>query len=119
MKIVEKAMLSFTADQVRQALATVMDPELNVDIVSLGLIYDVDVQEISRLAGKRPLVHIVMTLTTPGCPLAAVFDELVKSSLAHLPGLDLDQDVLIEITFDPPWVPDMMSEEAKAQLGFD
>jgi len=112
-------MLGFTTDQVRQALATVIDPELGVDIVSLGLIYDVEVKEIQKPEGKRPLVYITMTLTTPGCPLAAVFDQLLKDSLIHLPGLDLDQDVVIEITFDPPWVPDMMSEEAKAQLGFD
>lgn len=112
-------MVQFTPQQIRQALATVIDPELGVDIVSLGLIYDVEVKEINKPEGQRPLVHIVMTLTTPGCPLAAVFDQLLKDSLIHIPGLDVEQDVLIEITFDPPWVPDMMSEEAKAQLGFD
>lgn len=110
---------TITAGTVRQALATVIDPELGIDIVSLGLIYDVAVSQVQHANGPGVQIHITMTLTTPGCPLAAVFDQLLKDALIHLPNVDVDQDVIIEITFDPPWVPDMMSEEAKAQLGFD
>jgi metal-sulfur cluster biosynthetic enzyme len=97
-------------------LSTVMDPELPVDIVSLGLIYDVDVRAIQTPEGLREKIHILMTLTTPGCPLAGVFDSMVKSSLEGLPGIDPDRDVTVELTFDPPWIPDMMSEEARAEL---
>jgi metal-sulfur cluster biosynthetic enzyme len=57
-----------------------------------------------------------MTLTTAGCPLAGVFDQLVRDALFGLPGVDVEHDVVIALTFDPPWVPDMMDAEAKAQL---
>lgn len=87
-----------------------MDPELNVDIVSLGLVYKITITD---------TVHILMTLTSPGCPLAGMFDSLVKESLYGIEGLDINKDVSIELTFDPPWTPDMMSEEVKAELGFD
>ena len=102
-------------------LSTVMDPELNIDIVSLGLIYDVIVEPVDdpEKPHQKYQVFIRMTLTTPGCPLAGMFDGLVKSSLVDLPDLDPDRDVDIELTFDPPWVPDMMTEEARAELGFD
>jgi metal-sulfur cluster biosynthetic enzyme len=60
-----------------------------------------------------------MTLTTPGCPLAHVFDSMVRDALYGTPGLDVDQEVAIELTFDPPWIPDMMDAETKAELGFD
>jgi metal-sulfur cluster biosynthetic enzyme len=103
---------SITKDDVMARLATVVDPELGIDIVSLGLILEVTVSE-------GPYVHILMTLTTPGCPLAGVFDQLVKDSLVGLPNLDIEQNVFVELTFDPPWVPDMMSEEARAELGLD
>jgi metal-sulfur cluster biosynthetic enzyme len=109
------------ADQIRQGLATVIDPELFVDIVSLGLIYEVVVTEVPVAPGSTdtmPHAHIIMTLTTPGCPLAAVFDTMVRDSLRGIPGLDPETQVSIELTFDPPWVPDMMSEEARAELGF-
>lgn len=110
-----------TEELVRAQLATVMDPELHVDIVSLGLIYRVDVEPvvIAETPEQKYQVFIVMTLTTPGCPLAGVFDQMVKDSLFGLPNLDPKRDVVVELTFDPPWVPDMMTEEAKAELGFD
>ncbi|MDQ3008703.1 MAG: metal-sulfur cluster assembly factor [bacterium] len=108
-----------TEDMVRQKLSTVMDPELHVDIVSLGLIYDIQVKDRQVDGGTRPLIFIIMTLTTPGCPLAAVFDGMLKDALVSLPAIDVQQDVFIEITFDPPWIPDMISAEARAELGFD
>jgi metal-sulfur cluster biosynthetic enzyme len=110
------------SQKIYDCLRTVMDPELHIDIVSLGLIYDVVVDEVepSQAApGQKYQVFIQMTLTTPGCPLAGVFDGLVKSSMTEVADLNPSRDVEIELTFDPPWVPDMMSEEARAELGFD
>ncbi len=101
-------------DEVLQGLDKVIDPELGISIVKLGLIYDVSVSEVD----KKTKVHILMTLTTPGCPLAAIFDSMVKDALYGLPDFDPDHDLSIELTFDPPWVPDMMDAEAKAELGF-
>ena len=99
-----------TEEQVWERLKTILDPELKINIVDLGLVYKVKV-------GKQ--IDILMTLTTPGCPLAGMFDALVKHALKKLPGVDVDRDVKIELTFDPPWTSDMMSEQAKAELGFD
>lgn len=106
-------------NRVYSALQTVIDPELGVNIVGLGLIYDVQVANVQRPEGPQPQVHIVMTLTTPGCPLAAVFDQLLRDAVSAVPELDAERDVTIELTFDPPWVQDMMSDEVRAELGFD
>jgi metal-sulfur cluster biosynthetic enzyme len=103
--------------QVWEGLAKVIDPELHIDIVSLGLIYKVTARQVQAEAGPKPFVHIIMTLTTPGCPLAGVFDTMIKDALADIPDLDRQKDVVTELTFDPPWIPDMMSEEARAELG--
>jgi metal-sulfur cluster biosynthetic enzyme len=100
-----------------QALKNVIDPELHIDVVSLGLIYDVTVREIQGPDGSYTVAHILMTLTTPGCPLAGMFDTMVKDALRPLEGLDVNKDVSVELTFDPPWLPDMMTEEARAELG--
>lgn len=108
-----------TEDQVWQALKTVIDPELHIDIVSLGLVYKVSISSKQTPDGERPMVHILMTLTTPGCPLAGMFDTMVKDALRSLEGIDVDEDVYIELTFDPPWIVDMMSSEARAELGFN
>ena len=99
-------------------LATVIDPELNIDIVSLGLIYEVQHTSVQQESGVQPKIHIVMTLTTPGCPLIHVFEKMVRQSLEDIPELDEYKDVSVELTFDPPWIPDMMTEEARAELGF-
>lgn len=105
-----------TQKDIYDRLSTVMDPELGIDIVSLGLIYDVSISQKQTQEGTQVKIHILMTLTTPGCPLAGVFDKLLKDSLFGLNGVDPDEDVTIELTFDPPWIPDMMTEEAKAEL---
>ena len=105
-----------TRENVYRRLQTVMDPELDIDIVSLGLIYEVSVSLVQTQQGERKFIHILMTLTTPGCPLAGMFDKLLKDSLLDLDGIDVHKDVDIELTFDPPWIPDMMSEEARAEL---
>ena len=91
-----------------EIIKTIFDPEIPVDIYELGLIYDVFVNEDKD-------VKILMTLTTPNCPVAetlpAEVEEKVKS-------IDDVRNVEVEITFDPPWTQDRMSEEAKLELGF-
>lgn len=100
-----------TSELIEEKLKNVIDPELNIDIVSLGLIYEVTVSP----AGT---VHILMTLTSPGCPLAGVFGTMVKDALRGIEDLEVDKNVSVELTFDPPWTQEMMSEEARAELGF-
>ena len=92
---------------VREALKNVMDPELRLSIVDLGLIYEVDVKDGS--------VKVIYTLTTPACPLGPVIDEQIQDVLGDLPGME---EVITEIVFSPPWDPrTMASDEIKMQLG--
>ena len=88
------------------ALKTVYDPEIPVDIYELGLIYKVDVADNKDVA-------IDMTLTAPGCPVAGEMPGMVKDAVKTVPGLG---EVTVNMTFDPPWTPDRMSEEAKLEL---
>jgi FeS assembly SUF system protein len=88
------------------ALKTVYDPEIPVDIYELGLIYKVDVAD-------NKDVKVDMTLTAPGCPVAGEMPEMVKSALETVEGVG---KVTVEMTFDPPWTPERMSEEAKLEL---
>jgi len=97
-----------TEEVVMEALREVYDPELHYNIVDLGLIYDVDI--------KDGDVHVLMTLTTPACPIGPMIVEQVQELLGIMPGIS---DVDVEFTFDPPWGPDMMTEEAKHDLGID
>lgn len=94
--------------KIREALREVIDPELRISIVDLGLVYDV------REEGGE--VEVEMTLTSPGCPLAGVIDTRVKEVVGKIKGV---KGVVVEIVWDPPWTQDMMSDEAKAELGFD
>ena len=96
-----------TEEAVRNALRAVVDPELGINIVDLGLVYGVDIQD-----GN---VKVTMTLTAIGCPLAFVVHQMVENALLQLDGV---QSVQVEIVWDPPWTPERMSEEAKALLGF-
>jgi FeS assembly SUF system protein len=88
------------------ALKSVYDPEIPVDIYELGLIYKVDV------ADNRD-VTIDMTLTAPGCPVAGEMPNMVRNAVLGVPGVG---EVTVNMTFDPPWTPDRMSEEAKLEL---
>jgi len=90
------------------ALKTVYDPEIPVDIYELGLIYEINFFPVDK-------VHILMTLTSPNCPAAESIPAEVESRVKKVEGIN---DVNVEITFDPPYSPDMMSEEAKLELGF-
>jgi len=105
-------------EQVLDQLRLILDPEIAIDIVSLGLIYDVSVGLVQADDGPHEHIHILMTLTTPGCPLATVIEDMIHRQLDCLEGIDGWRDVTIEVTFDPPWTQDMMTEEAKAELGF-
>jgi metal-sulfur cluster biosynthetic enzyme len=109
-----------TPKQVREVLKKVMDPELGINVVDLGLIYDIVVSEQRTPARRRGGVNrvkIKMTLTTPGCPLGGWFVEQVKQAVAT--GLKIDENqVMVEITFDPPWSQELMTDEAKVELGF-
>lgn len=106
-------MQTLSPEYIRERLKTCIDPELGINIVDLGLIYDIQIRSQEE---KKP-VYILMTLTTPGCPLAGVFHQMVRDALYGTEGLNPEKDVEIDLTFDPPWVTDMMSEEAKAELG--
>ncbi|MCD6544499.1 MAG: DUF59 domain-containing protein [Flavobacteriaceae bacterium] len=91
-----------------EMIKTIFDPEIPVDVYELGLIYDVFVNE------DRD-VKIIMTLTTPNCPVAETLPVEVEEKVKSI---DDVRNAEVEITFDPPWTQDMMSEEAKLELGF-
>lgn len=91
------------------ALKTVYDPEIPVNIYDLGLIYKIDYTPADKI------LHVDMTLTAPGCPAADFLMEEVRQKLADIPG---PESVDLRLVFDPVWCQDMMSEEAKLELGF-
>jgi metal-sulfur cluster biosynthetic enzyme len=99
--------MSVTADDVFVALREVEDPELGMDVVDLGLVYDVAVE------GER--VKVLYSLTSMGCPAGQMIEEQILEVCRALDGVE---DVSTELTFTPPWTPDMMSDDAKFVLGF-
>jgi metal-sulfur cluster biosynthetic enzyme len=94
-------------EQVIEALKNVHDPELGINIVDLGLVYSVDID------GET--VNITYTLTTMGCPIGPLIEAEIKQFLSGVDGVN---DINAEMVLRPPWTPEMMSEEAKAALGF-
>lgn len=98
-----------TEEVVVEALREVYDPELNYNIYDLGLVYDINIKNEGE-------VRILMTLTTPACPIGPMVTEQIQEALGLFPGV---KDVGVEFTFDPPWSPDKMTDEAKADLGID
>ncbi|AEM70508.1 protein of unknown function DUF59 [Allomuricauda ruestringensis DSM 13258] len=94
-------------EKIVKVLKTIYDPEIPVDIYELGLIYDVFVNEEYE-------VKILMTLTSPNCPVAETLPVEVEEKVKSI---DVLKDVEVEITFDPPWTQELMSEEAKLELG--
>ncbi len=94
-------------EKVVKILKTIYDPEIPVDIYELGLIYDVMINEENN-------VKILMTLTSPNCPVAESLPKEVEDKVKSLEHIN---DAEVEITFDPPWSKDLMSEEAKLELG--
>jgi len=91
-----------------EVLKTIYDPEIPVNIYDLGLIYEIDFYEEDE-------VKVLMTLTAPNCPMADQILEEVNDKIKALPQVE---DVTVVLTFDPPWDKDMMTEEAKLELGF-
>lgn len=96
-----------TEDDVLEALEEVIDPELGLDFVSLGLVYDVEIESSD--------VYVTFTLTTPACPIGPQVSEQMKEFVGDLPGVTA---VHPKMVFDPPWSPEMMTEDAKFALGF-
>jgi metal-sulfur cluster biosynthetic enzyme len=96
-----------TVEDVEEALSNVIDPELGLDFVELGLIYGIEVE-----GGD---VHVTFTLTSPGCPIGPQVSEQIEEFVSELDGVDV---VSSEMVFTPPWTPDRMSEDAKFALGF-
>ena len=95
-------------NRIIEVIKTIYDPEIPVNIYELGLIYDVNVND-------ENMVKILMTLTTPNCPVAESLPQEVKEKVKSL---DQVSDVELEMTFDPPWNKELMSDEAKLELGF-
>ena len=96
-----------TKEDVTEALRTVEDPELGMDIVELGLLYDVEVE--------GPKVKVIHTLTSMGCPVGPMIQENIDQIARSMPEVE---DVEVELTWDPPWSPEKMSDDAKFILGF-
>lgn len=96
-----------TADQVEEALTNVIDPELGLDFVELGLIYGIEVDEAN--------VHVTFSLTSPGCPIGPQVAEQIQEFAGELEGVE---NVESTLTFTPPWTPDLMSDDAKFALGY-
>lgn len=96
-----------TQEQVYEALQNCYDPEIPVNIVDLGLVYDVQVEDDS--------VNVVMTLTAQGCPAHSFISEEVRARVSSIPGV---KSAHVQVVWEPPWDPSRMSETAKKQLGF-
>jgi len=94
-------------DQIIDILKQCYDPEIPVDLWNLGLIYDINIDQ--------KVVEITMSLTTPGCGMAQYMAEDIKTKISSLAGIE---ETTVQVTFDPPWDPAMMTNEAKQKLGF-
>lgn len=107
-KLSEKNIEDSMRDKVFEAIKTVYDPEIPVDVFELGLIYEVNVFPVNN-------VFILMTLTSPACPSAEALPSEIEQKIKAIEGIN---EVNVEITFDPPYSMEMMSEAAKLELGF-
>jgi metal-sulfur cluster biosynthetic enzyme len=96
-----------TREDVFEALKVVEDPELGMDIVELGLVYDVEVE--------GPKVHVIYSLTSMGCPVGPLIEQQIAETVSEMPGVE---EVEPELTWSPPWSPEKMSDDAKFILGF-
>jgi len=96
-----------TVEEVEEALTNVIDPELGLDFVELGLIYDIEVD--------GPRVQVTFTLTSPGCPIGPQVSEQIEEFVSELDGVE---SVASTMVFTPPWTPDLMSDDAKFALGY-
>ncbi len=105
MEVTDKKVIE---DKVIDAIKECYDPEIPVNIWELGLIYEINVDD-------DPVVHVKMTLTAPGCPAARSLPIEVHERVAQIEEI---KDVQVEVVWEPPWTPEMMSQEAKLELGF-
>jgi metal-sulfur cluster biosynthetic enzyme len=96
-----------TRDEVMEVLREVEDPELGMDIVELGLLYDVEIEDAN--------VKVIHSLTSMGCPAGPMIQESIHDAVLRVPGVG---EVEVELTWEPPWTPERMSEDAKFILGF-
>ncbi len=94
-------------ERIIDALKTIIDPEVPVNIYDLGLIYNIEIDENNN-------VRILMTLTTPGCPLLAYFPQKIEQTISNVKGVN---NVHVELIWDPPWTAERMSDTARQQLG--
>ncbi|USH00567.1 metal-sulfur cluster assembly factor [Thermococcus argininiproducens] len=99
--------VKLTKELILEKLKEVIDPELGIDIVNLGLIYEIDLRPDNT-------VYVKMTMTTPGCPLTMWLLQAVEQKVLEIPGV---KDAEIELTFDPPWTPDRISDEVRKRFG--
>jgi FeS assembly SUF system protein len=95
-------------DKVIEAIKLVYDPEIPVNVFDLGLIYDIQIYPVKN-------IHVLMTLTSPSCPSAGEIPGNVEAKIREIEGIS---DVHVELTFDPPYTQDMMTDAAKLELGF-
>jgi metal-sulfur cluster biosynthetic enzyme len=102
--------MAITEDSVREALKQVIDPELFVNIIDLGLVYDVNLAP----AGEKTNVGIEMTMTSPACPAGPQLIQNSKMVISRMEGVG---EVEVKLVMQPPWTPDRMTEEARDQLG--
>jgi len=97
---------TLTADNILDALRVVIDPELGISVVDLGLVYEVEIDD--------EVVKVVYTLTSMGCPVGPLIEQQMQQILSQLPGISI---IDARLTFDPPWSPEKMSEDAKIAMG--
>ena len=107
-KHVSDAQIPDLKERIVEAIKSVYDPEIPVDVYELGLIYEINVYPVNN-------VYVLMTLTSPSCPSAEVIPGEIQQKIKTIDGVN---DVKVEVTFDPPYSQDMMSEAAKLELGF-
>ncbi|GGY49683.1 SUF system Fe-S cluster assembly protein [Parvularcula lutaonensis] len=113
LKDLNEVQIADVTQEVIAALKTVYDPEIPVDIYELGLIYKVDFDPANDERGAK--ITVDMTLTAPGCPVAGEMPGWVEDAILRVDGIE---EVSVNMTFDPPWSPERMSEEAKLELGW-
>jgi len=105
------SIMAVTKKQIMEKLTEIIDPELGINIVDLGLIYEVIVHKAKK--GEKQKAEVKMTFTTPACPLATYLFGSIESKLNELPDLDVE----VKVIFEPPWTPERMSDRAKIKLG--
>jgi len=100
--------MNTTKEDIIEILKTIPDPEIGISLYDLGLVYNVEIDD-------KKIATITITLTSIGCPLFSLIADPIKEKVGALEGI---KDVIVELTFEPPWSTDKMTEEAKLQLGF-